>query len=127
MKAVLIGIIGLCVLVGNPHWSEAQTQAQQQNRSMPAEFGYGVAAPLLSVIYFPIKASVGVVGAVLGGVSGMLTGGSERAAEGIWRPTAGGTYFITPDVLTGEERFRPLDGGPRRTSSSGFGQLSTTP
>ena len=94
---------------------------------MPAEFGYGVISPVLSVVYFPIKFSVGVVGAVLGGVGGMLTGGSERAAQGIWRPTAGGTYFITPDVLSGEEPFRPLDGGPQRVSSSGFGSLKISP
>lgn len=72
----------------------------------------GLAAPLLSAVYFPIKLGIGVAGAVLGGTSGFLTGGNERAAEGIWRPMTGGTYFITPETLEGERRFLPLNYGP---------------
>ena len=125
MKHVCIGLLGLSLILSSPDLSAAQQQ--QTSRSTPAEFGYGVVSPVLSAVYFPIKFSVGVVGAVLGGVSGMLTGGSERAAQGIWRPTAGGTYFITPDVLSGEEPFRPLDGGPQRLPSSGFGSLKISP
>ena len=125
MKYVCIGLLGLSLVLGSPDRSVAQQQ--QTSRSMSAEFFYGVASPVLSVVYFPIKFAVGVAGSVLGGISGGLTGGSERAAQGIWRPTAGGTYFITPDVLSGEEPFRPLDGGPHRLPSSGFGSLRLSP
>ncbi len=122
MKHMCIGLLGLSLILSSPGWSAAQQQ--QTSRAMSGEFFYGVVSPVLSVVYFPIKFAVGVAGSVLGGVSGGLTGGSERAAQGIWRPTAGGTYFITPDVLSGEEPFRPLDGGPERRRSSGFGSLS---
>jgi hypothetical protein len=125
MKHVCIGLLGLSLILSSPDLSAAQQQ--QTSRSMSGEVFYGVASPVLSVVYFPIKFSVGVVGAILGGISGGLTGGSERAAKGIWWPTAGGSYFITPDVLSGEEPFRPLDGGPQRVSSSGFGHLRTYP
>lgn len=80
-------------------------------RTPGGEFARGVAAPVLSVVYFPVKFGVGVAGAFLGGISGFLTGGSDRAAEGIWHPTVGGTYFITPAILEGERRFLPLDYG----------------
>lgn len=97
---------------------------QMESRPLAPEFAKGVIAPVLSVLYFPLKFSVGVAGAVLGGVSGWATGGNQRAAQGIWRPLTGGTYFVTPDVIDGERPFLPLDGGPyaqppKRTGSIG--------
>jgi hypothetical protein len=88
------------------------SMAQPAGRTTSGEYAGGLCAPLLSAGYFPLKLVVGVAGAVLGGVSGFLTGGNERAAEGIWRPMTGGTYFITPEVLEGEQRFLPFDYGP---------------
>ena len=80
-------------------------------RTPGGEFARGVAAPVLSAVYFPVKFGVGVAGAFLGGISGFLTGGNDRAAEGIWHPTVGGTYFITPAILEGVCRFLPFDYG----------------
>jgi len=80
-------------------------------RTPGGEFARGIAAPVLSAVYFPVKFGVGVAGAFLGGISGFLTGGNDRAAEGIWHPTVGGTYFITPAILEGECRFLPFDYG----------------
>jgi hypothetical protein len=66
----------------------------------------------MSVVYFPVKFGMGVAGAFLGGVSGFLTGGNDRSAEGIWHPMTGGSYFITPQKMDKEEPFLPLDYGP---------------
>jgi hypothetical protein len=99
-------------------------------RTPGGEFARGIAAPVLSVVYFPVKFGVSVAGAFLGGVSGFLTGGADRAAEGIWHPTVGGTYFITPATLTGESRFLPLDHGddtPPRQQSAPTTALGGTP
>ena len=85
--------------------------AQQAGQASGAEFAKGVAAPVLSAVYFPVKLAVGTAGALLGGISGWATGGNERAAEGIWRPLTGGSYFITPEVLDGGKPFLPFDGG----------------
>ena len=79
---------------------------------MGGEFARGVASPVLSVVYFPAKFCVGVAGALLGGISGWATGGDRRAAESIWRPMTGGSYFITPDVLDGKKPLLPYNGGP---------------
>ena len=94
--------------------------SQPAGKSESGEYARGLVAPLLSVGYFPVKLVVGVAGAVLGGASGFLTGGNERAAEGIWRPMTGGTYFITPEVLDKERPFLPFDYGssaPPRSSA----------
>ena len=73
---------------------------------------------MLSLPYFVTKLTVGVVGAILGGISGWATGGDERAAEGIWRPMVGGTYFITPQIFDGDWPFLPFDGGPYTQSAA---------
>ena len=93
--------------------------AQQTGQTSGAEFAKGVAAPVLSVVYFPVKLAVGITGGLLGGISGWATGGNERAAEGIWRPTVGGSYFITPEVLDGKKPFLPFDGGPTAQPAPG--------
>ena len=106
MRRLVIGLALLAVL--SPRVSFAQPPAP----SMGEEFAKGVAAPALSLVYFPAKFIVGTFGALLGGVSGWATGGNERAAEGIWRPMVGGSYFVTPETLDGTKPFLPFDGGP---------------
>lgn len=110
-KKLVIVVVGLIMMHGLG-WAEQMPQEPQaQTQPLGLEFAKGVASPILSVLYFPLKFSVGTVGAVLGGVSGWATGGNERAAQGIWRPLTGGTYFITPQVMDGERPFLPFDGG----------------
>ena len=115
---VLLAIGGL--FFSGVSWAEEAQSQQMESKPLASEFAKGVASPVLSVVYFPVKFSVGVAGAILGGVSGWMTGGNIRAAEGIWRPTVGGTYFITPQVIDREHSFLPFDGGeyaqwPRNT------------
>lgn len=108
------------VCLSNVGWAQEQQMQSPQAppKSMGMEFAKGVASPMLSVVYFPVKFAVGVSGAVLGGISGWATGGNQRAAEGIWRPLTGGTYFITPQVIDGERPFLPFDGDPYVHSAS---------
>jgi hypothetical protein len=116
MKKVVIVLAATMLLwpgVGQTQQTPQPQQPQPQARSTASEFGMSWLAPVLSLVYFPVKFCVGgVAGAVLGGVSGWATGGNEQAAEGIWRPMVGGTYFITPQILTGEQPFLPFNGGP---------------
>jgi hypothetical protein len=110
-KKLVIMVIGLLVFQG-ASWADQTLQTPQTpDRPLGSEFAKGVLSPVLSIPYFPVKLAVGIVGAVLGGVSGWATGGSERAAQGIWRPMVGGTYFITPQIIEGERPFLPFDGG----------------
>jgi hypothetical protein len=73
--------------------------------SAGAEWGMGVASTILSVFYTPIRLTVGIVGAGLGGVEGWLTGGDLRTARSMWRPTVEGDYFIRPDHLDHTEHY----------------------
>lgn len=113
MRRLVIGLSLLAFL------SPGVSLAQPAGPSMGGEFAKGVAAPVLSLVYFPVKLAVGITGGILGGISGWGTGGNERAAEGIWRPTVGGSYFITPEVLDGKKPFLPFDGGPTAQPAPG--------
>ncbi len=77
----------------------------EEYHSAGAEFGMGVASTILSVFYTPVRLTVGIVGAGLGGVEGWLTGGDLRTARSMWRPTVEGDYFIRPDHLDRTERY----------------------
>ncbi|MGE0683002.1 MAG: hypothetical protein AB7P69_19130 [Candidatus Binatia bacterium] len=125
-KCLVLLAMGVLFFPGT-NWAEQMQQPpakHEQSRPLAPEFAKGIISPILSVLYFPLKFSVGAVGAVVGGVSGWMTGGNIRAAEGIWRPMTGGTYFITPQVMDGERPFLPFDGGeyaqpPPRVAPSG--------
>src|SRR5262245_39626488 len=106
MRRLLVGFLMLVILI------PGMSLAQQTAPTVGGELARGVAAPVLSIVYFRVKLVMGTVGALLGGFSGWATGGSERAAEGIWRPTVGGSYFVTPETLDGTKPFLPFDGGP---------------
>jgi hypothetical protein len=104
MKRLVVGLAVAALL-----WPMS-SGAEQPTSSTASEFGLALLTPLVNVVYFPVKLAVGVVGAALGGISGWATGGNERAAEGIWRPMTGGTYWITPGMMRGETQFMPLNG-----------------
>jgi hypothetical protein len=63
------------------HVSHSHTYGAQHQHQPPKSRGdellLGVASPLASAIFFPIKLSVGTLGSALGGVSGFMTGGRE--------------------------------------------------
>ena len=119
IKTLLGGIVAAGLL-----WPGPGLAHPPPGSTPSGEFARGMSAPILSAVYFPVKLAVGVSGSVLGGISGFLTGGSEQAAEGIWHPTVGGTYFITPAILAGEQPFLPFDYGTNHPPQS---QSSTAP
>ncbi len=114
---MVVAMLGLLLLPGAGWTAEEMQQTQplqpvQPEPTLGSEFAKGVTAPVINLFYFPLKLVVGIVGAELGGISGWATGGDERAAEGIWRPMTGGTYFITPQIIEGGWPLLPFDGGP---------------
>jgi len=77
MRRVLVALVLLGIVLGRP--------APLRAHSAAAELGLALG------------------GLVLGGVTGALTGGDERAAYAIWVPAASGTYLLTPAKLEGTE------------------------
>ena len=84
----------------------------EEYHSAGSEFGLAIASTVLSLIYHPARAVLGVVGAELGGFGGWATGGDLRTAKALWRPTVEGDYFIRPDHLDGSEHFDVVNTRP---------------
>ena len=74
-------------------------------QSVGSEFMFGTGAVLCSLIYGPAKVIYGVLGATVGGLAWVLTGGRSDTARSIIQPALRGDYVVTPENLSGD---RPL-------------------
>jgi hypothetical protein len=67
------------------------------------DLGFGVGAIFSNVLYMPVKFVYATLGGITGGFAYVLTGLRYDLAKGIWVPSMGGTYVITPSMLRGED------------------------
>jgi hypothetical protein len=67
--------------------------------------GWGALTGLSNLVYIPVKVGYAVLGGVTGGLALGLTGGDVDTASGVWEPSLGGDYFLTPSMIQGEESF----------------------
>ena len=74
------------------------------NTRKPAP-GAAMAAAALNILFMPMRLAVTVLFAELGGITGLMTGGDEQAANDVWN-VVGGTNFLTPKFIEGKE---PMD------------------
>lgn len=88
--------VALTVCLGQgPAWAKQPLRSE--------EFGYSLASVGLNLFYVPAKCLLAMGGLFLGSFTGLATGGSTRAAYGVWVPATSGTYVITPAHLDGSE------------------------
>ncbi|HEX5645933.1 MAG TPA: hypothetical protein VFX56_03105 [Nitrospira sp.] len=98
-----IVVLTFCSMVA-PAWSQSSSTDRQQGT--PAGVGMQVASVASTILYFPCKAVYALGGGIVGGLAYLLSGGSEQTAKSIWIPSMYGTYFISPEHLTGERPVR---------------------
>lgn len=101
LRLLLAGLSLGAVLVAG-----GTTTAVAGERGYWSQAGLGVGAALTNLIYMPCKFAYATLGTVTGGLTYALTGGSYETAENVWVASLGGSYVITPDMLTGE---RPVE------------------
>jgi hypothetical protein len=92
-SAMIAAVLALVVASARP--AHAETFA--------SDFGVGVGAVFVDLVYMPVKVVYATLGGLTGGFAFVLTGGRMDTATAIWRPSLGGTYVITPSMLRGEE------------------------
>ena len=78
--------------------------------------GYGAGSAFGTVLYAPLKATF----CLLGGLGSAVTyPASQPTASKIATASCGGTWVITPDVLRGQEKFRPIgESAPERAAAT---------
>ena len=67
------------------------------------DFGIGLGAVVVDLLYMPVKVVYATLGGITGGFAFMLTGGRMDIARAVWTPSMGGTYVVTPSMLRGED------------------------
>jgi hypothetical protein len=77
--------------------------AEEDENHFATEFGVGVGAVFTNLLYMPVKFVYATVGGITGGLAYVLTGLRFDIAKGIWVPSMGGTYVVTPSMLKGEK------------------------
>ena len=65
--------------------------------------GWGALTGLSNLLYVPAKLAYAGIGGLTGGLALGLTGGDMTTAESIWEPSLGGDYFLTPQMVQGED------------------------
>jgi hypothetical protein len=101
MRTIAAVVVSVA-LVAVPAFAET-TPTPPVNQGLEA--GNALSASYINIVYTPVKIVVAAVGAVAGGVAGVLSGGDQRAAYALWVPLMGGDYFVRPENLEGA---RPL-------------------
>jgi hypothetical protein len=76
--------------------------ADDDNR-FATDFGLGVGAFFTNLVYMPVKFVYATLGGITGGFAYVLTGLNYDIAKGVWVPSTGGDYVITPSMLRGDD------------------------
>jgi len=81
----------------------ARGAAAAESPDYASEAGLGVASIFCDVLYMPVKFVYATLGGITGGFAYVLTGFNYDLAKGIWVPSTGGDYVITPSMLRGDQ------------------------
>jgi hypothetical protein len=94
----LVTILALTILVG-----VGPASAKEEEGGFFESAGIGLGTALVNVLYIPAKFTYATVGCVIGGLAWVMTLGDTDTAMGVWEPTMGGSYVVTPKMLRGDE------------------------
>ncbi len=115
LRVVMIAALalGAGLILAGTAWAQPAPPPAPPASSPPGDDRPGVqalataAAIVGSVVYAPFKAVVICPGmALASGASLAVTGGDKATAESLLRVGCTGTYFITPDMVRGQEEFQ---------------------
>jgi hypothetical protein len=93
---VVAVILSLTILLG-------ARPAAAEEEGFFGDVGIGLGTALVNVLYIPAKFTYATVGSLIGGLAWVLTLGDTDTAMGVWEPTLGGSYVVTPSMLRGDE------------------------
>lgn len=68
-----------------------------------SQVGWGALTGLTNLVYVPAKLVYAGIGGLTGGLALGLTGGDVGTAQAIWEPSLYGDYFLTPEMIQGED------------------------
>lgn len=101
--------------------------AQSQTKEAGTDFGVGILTVFGNLLYMPVKVVYGVLGGVTGSLAYVLSGANKEVADGVWVPSLGGDYVLTPGMMTGREEvhFNGVRSGSKGGGSNGSDELGS--
>jgi hypothetical protein len=99
LRATAVALLAALVLVT----TVGPARASDDDHRFATDAGYGVGAFFTNILYMPVKFVYATIGGITGGFAYLLTGLRYDIAKGIWVPSMGGTYVVTPSMLRGED------------------------
>jgi len=91
--------------------------AEEDENHFAKDFGVGIGAVFTNIFYMPVKFVYATLGGITGGFAYVLTGLRLDIAKGIWVPSMGGTYVVTPSMLKGEDPIYFSGTTPQKSST----------
>ncbi|MFI5396692.1 MAG: hypothetical protein ACHQ9S_14250 [Candidatus Binatia bacterium] len=112
-KVSCVLVLLLAAVIAAPVWAaelvpvgeEPASQVTETTPGYTPDAGASLLAALTNIVYFPLRLTITLVTAEVGGFAGWITGGDKAAAQAVWQSTDGQAY-IRPEVLEGRERLR---------------------
>ena len=92
----LIAVVGLVSML-------MVSSVRAEEESYSTDFGMGMAAVGVNLLYMPAKFVYAALGGLTGGFAYVLTGGNFDVADKVWAPSLGGNYVVSPAHLRNEE------------------------
>ncbi len=96
-RIVMVVCLGLALACAGPAQPAAAAQPYVR------DLGLGMAAIGTNFFYIPAKMIYATGGGIVGLLGYGLTLGNLEAAQNIWSPTVGGTWVVTPDMMSGQK------------------------
>ena len=100
-KAIVVGVM-LCVLA-QAAWAADAADTGKKEYNYWGDGGYGTLAVFANVFYMPVKVVYEGLGLLTGSLAYVLTVGDADTAQRVWSPSIGGSYVVTPNMLSGDE------------------------
>lgn len=97
MRRMIAGLV-LCAVVG----AGVPARAADDLGYGP-QMGWGLLAFGTSLVYTPVKVCYAILGGLSGGLAYAVTLGDLDTASGVWSPTVGGTYILSPGMVRGDD------------------------
>ena len=95
---IIMTIVLLPGIAAQSAWAETEEKA--------TDVGLGIASFVTTLPYGAVKMAYAGLGAVIGGLTYLLTAGDIDSANSVWENSLLGTYVLTPEHLKGEKPIR---------------------
>jgi hypothetical protein len=99
---IALVLVGLVLGTGVPG-ARAIDDELHEEPGPAASLGWGMAAVVTNLGYFPAKMLYALGGGLVGLMAWGVTAGDDQVAMGILQPSLGGTWVVTPEMLRGKD------------------------